>query len=49
MLVESSVNISDQIFIRIIHLVRTENFAEKENLLPPDTHIYVCVSGGKKC
>ena len=29
----------------IIHLVRTQNF----HFLPPDTHVYVYVSGGKKC
>ena len=28
----------------IIYLVRTQSFPE----LPPDTHTYVCVSGGKK-
>ena len=25
------------------------NFARNEHFLPPDTHTYVCVSGGKKC
>ena len=25
------------------------NFPKKEHFLPPDTHTYVCVSGGKKC
>ena len=24
------------------------NFPKKEHFLPPDTHTYVCVSGGKK-
>ena len=24
-------------------------FRKNENFLPPDTHMYVCVSGGKKC
>ena len=26
----------------------TPNFPKKEHFLPPDTHTYVCVSGGKK-
>ena len=25
------------------------NFPKNEHFLPPDTHTYVCVSGGKKC
>ena len=25
------------------------NFPKNERFLPPDTHTYVCVSGGKKC
>ena len=25
------------------------NFPKNEHFLPPDTHIYVCVSGGEKC
>ena len=25
------------------------NFLKNEDFLPPDTHTYVCVSGGKKC
>ena len=25
------------------------NFAKNEHFLPPDTNIYLCVSGGKKC
>ena len=29
-------------------LVRTEIFS-KNYVLPPDTHTYVCVAGGKKC
>ena len=28
-------------------LVRTKNFPKK-HFLPPDTHMHVCVSGGKK-
>ena len=27
----------------------TSNFPKNEHFLPPDTHTYVCVSGGKKC
>ena len=27
----------------------TPNFPKNERFLPPDTHTYVCVSGGKKC
>ena len=27
----------------------TPNFPKNERYLPPDTHTYVCVSGGKKC
>ena len=27
----------------------TPNFLKNEHFLPPDTHTYVCVSGGKKC
>ena len=27
----------------------TPNFLKSEHLLPPDTHMYVCVSRGKKC
>ena len=26
----------------------TPNFPKNEHFLPPDTHTYVCVSGGKK-
>ena len=28
---------------------RKENFSKNELFLSPDTHRYVCVSGGKKC
>ena len=28
---------------------KTQNFSKIEHFLPPDTHTYVCVSGGKKC
>ena len=35
-------------FLGIIHLVCTQSF-RKKYFLPPDTHTYVCVSGGKKC
>ena len=27
----------------------TPNFPKNEHFLPPDTHTFVCVSGGKKC
>ena len=27
----------------------TPNFLKNQHLLPPDTHMYVCISGGKKC
>ena len=27
----------------------TPNFPKNEHFLAPDTHTYVCVSGGKKC
>ena len=27
----------------------TPNFPKNEHFLPPDTHMYVCVSVGKKC
>ena len=33
----------------IIHLVRIQNFPKNQHFLLPDTHTYVCVSGGKKC
>ena len=33
----------------IIHVVRTQNFPKSWHFLPPDTHTYICVSGGKKC
>ena len=32
-----------------IHLVRTQNFPKSQHFLHPDTHTYMCVSGGKKC
>ena len=32
----------------IIRLVRTQNFLKNKHFLLPDTHMYVCVSGGKK-
>ena len=28
---------------------RTSNFPKNEHFLPPDTHTYLCISGGKKC
>ena len=37
-------------FLRgIIHLVRMQDFPKNLYFLPPDTHMCVCVSGGKKC
>ena len=27
----------------------TPNLLKNEHLFPPDTHTYVCISGGKKC
>ena len=33
----------------VIRTQSTPNFPKKEHFLPPDTHRYVCVSGGKKC
>ena len=33
----------------IVHLVRSQNFLKKYLFLPPDTHTYVFMSGGKKC
>ena len=35
--------------VGIINLVRTQNFPKNYYFLPPDTHTYVYVSGGKKC
>ena len=34
--------------LRIIHLVRTQNFPKNYHFLPPDKHTYVCISGGRK-
>ena len=40
---------------RVLRLVRTQNFPKKKHFLPPppppspDTRMYLCVSGGKKC
>ena len=33
----------------IIHLVRTQNFQKNLHFLPPDTDMYVYVTGGNKC
>ena len=33
---------------RITHSASTQNFPKNSHFLPPDTHIDVCVSGGKK-
>ena len=35
--------------IGIIHLVPTQNFLKNLYFLPFETHLYVCLSGGKKC
>ena len=38
------------LLLGLVHLVRTQNFQKTYYfLLPTDTHMYVCVSGGKKC
>ena len=34
-------------YLGVVHLVRTQNFPKNQHFLPPDTHTYVCVSGGK--
>ena len=34
---------------RVLQENKTSNFPKNEHFLPPDTHSYVCVSGGKKC
>ena len=33
----------------IIYLLRSQNFPKNQHFLPPDTHTFMCVSGGKKC
>ena len=33
----------------IIHSLRSKSFPKNWNLLPPNVHTYVCVSGSKKC
>ena len=33
--------------LEIIHSVGTQNFPKNYHFLPPGTHIYQCVSGGK--
>ena len=35
--------------IGLIDIVRTQSFSRNYYFLPPDTHTYVYVSGGKKC
>ena len=32
-----------------IHIVHSENFSKNYHFLNPDTHMYVCESGGKTC
>ena len=34
---------------RVSRKQSTSNFPKNEHFLLPDTHTYVCVSGGKKC
>ena len=34
--------------VRAIHLVPTQHFPKNQYFLPPDTHTYVYVSGGKR-
>ena len=34
---------------RVLRKQGSPNFSKNEHFLPPDTHTYVCVSGGKKC
>ena len=34
---------------RVYQKTKHAKFSEAEHFLPPDTHTYVCVSGGKKC
>ena len=36
-----------EICMGVIHLVSTQEVPEKLTFLPCDTHIYMCVSGGK--
>ena len=31
-----------------IHLLRSQNCLKNQRILPPDTHTYLCASGGKK-
>ena len=35
--------------VEIIHLVHTQSFPKNKNLLPPDMHTDLWVSGDKKC
>ena len=39
---------NNTIWYGIIPLLRMQNFPNNQLALPPDTHTYVCVSGGKK-
>ena len=36
-------------FLGFIHAVRPQNISKNWHFLPPDTHTYMCVSGGKNC
>ena len=38
--------LSIELMVGITHLAK---FSEKLHFLPPDMHMYMCVSGGKKC
>ena len=44
----NDLNISNVTGFSVIYLVRTQNFPQNEHFLPPDTHTYICISGGKK-
>ena len=39
---------NNTIWYGIIPLLRMQNFPNNQLALPPDTHTYVCVSGGKE-
>ena len=38
-----------KVLLGITHLVCMQNFLKIYHFLPPDTHMYVCLTGGKKC
>ena len=35
-------------YIRIIHLVHTQNFPKNKHFLPTNMHMFICVSGTEK-